>query len=80
MREPKFTPMPEAVLEFEKHLDAQDESDFFPTGFPSHDKALGRATTRKPYSRWRPAVDGKKCLPTRMCTQAVDGRHQGLFL
>jgi replicative DNA helicase len=34
--------MPEAVLEFQKQLDRETENDFFPTGFPSHDRTLGR--------------------------------------
>jgi replicative DNA helicase len=34
--------MADAVRDFAKELDAQSENDFFPTGFPSHDRALGR--------------------------------------
>jgi replicative DNA helicase len=37
-----YTPMPKAVVEFLKELDRQSPNDFFPTGFPSHDNALGR--------------------------------------
>lgn len=40
--DPKFTPMADAVLEFEKQFDQRTENDFFPTGFASHDNALGR--------------------------------------
>lgn len=40
--DPKFLPMNEAVNEFAKSLDARSEDDFFPTGFVSHDIALGR--------------------------------------
>ena len=38
----QYVPMPDAVREFEKEMDRQTEDDFFPTGFPSHDNALGR--------------------------------------
>jgi replicative DNA helicase len=38
----RFIPMPDAVVEFEKQFDAQGQSNFFPTGFNSHDNALGR--------------------------------------
>ena len=34
--------MPDAVVEFEKQFGAQSQSNFFPTGFNSHDNALGR--------------------------------------
>jgi replicative DNA helicase len=40
--DPAYVPMPEAVAEFEKQFDRQGEQDFFPTGFSSHDRALGR--------------------------------------
>jgi len=40
--DPKFTDMPTAIREFQKQLDRETEADFFPTGFPSHDNALGR--------------------------------------
>jgi replicative DNA helicase len=39
---PEYVPMADAVRDFAKELDAQTENDFFPTGFPSHDNALGR--------------------------------------
>jgi replicative DNA helicase len=38
-----YVPMTQAVVEFEKQFDAQSlQSNFFPTGFSSHDNALGR--------------------------------------
>src|SRR5215831_2509239 len=40
--DPTFTPMPEAVSEFQKQFDSENEDDFFPTGFDVHDKVLGR--------------------------------------
>jgi replicative DNA helicase len=40
--DPKFTSMADAVLEFEQSLKERNESDFFPTGFATHDNALGR--------------------------------------
>jgi replicative DNA helicase len=40
--EPNFTSMRDAVLEFEKTFDSQNEYDFFSTGYEAHDKALGR--------------------------------------
>lgn len=40
--EPRFTPMAEAIHEFERQLESQTKDDFFPTGFASHDLALGR--------------------------------------
>jgi replicative DNA helicase len=39
---PHYVPMADAVCDFAKELDAQTETDFFPTGFLSHDRALGR--------------------------------------
>ncbi|MDP2601316.1 MAG: DnaB-like helicase C-terminal domain-containing protein [Deltaproteobacteria bacterium] len=41
-RAPACTPMADAVVEFQKEMDSQTEADFFLTGFPSHDQALGR--------------------------------------
>jgi replicative DNA helicase len=39
----RFIPMPQAVVEFEKQFDPQSrQGNFFPTGFNSHDNALGR--------------------------------------
>jgi replicative DNA helicase len=38
----QYTPMADAVQGFQKQLDSQTEDDFFPTGFRSHDNALGR--------------------------------------
>src|SRR5262245_9427502 len=40
--EPKFVSVSEAILEFAKQFESQTDDDFFPTGFDSHDKALGR--------------------------------------
>ncbi|MBI4529207.1 MAG: DnaB-like helicase C-terminal domain-containing protein [Deltaproteobacteria bacterium] len=40
--EARYVPMADAVRDFGKELDAQGESDFFPTGFQAHDLALGR--------------------------------------
>ena len=40
--DPAYVPMPQAVAEFEKQFDRETEEDFFPTGFASHDNALGR--------------------------------------
>src|SRR5262245_61141511 len=40
--DPKFTSMPDAVLEFEKALERQTEDDFIETGLSSHDRVLGR--------------------------------------
>jgi hypothetical protein len=39
--DPKFTPMPDAVKEFAKSIDDRSEADFFPSGYASHDNALG---------------------------------------
>jgi replicative DNA helicase len=38
----QYVKMPEAMSEFEKQLERQSQADFFPTGFASHDLALGR--------------------------------------
>jgi len=40
--DPRFTPMADAVREFQKQFDSQSAADFFPTGFDSHDQVLGR--------------------------------------
>jgi len=40
--DPKFVTMADAIREFQKQFDSQSEADFFPTGFASHDNALGR--------------------------------------
>jgi replicative DNA helicase len=42
MDDPKFISTVDAVVQFEKRLEAQNENDFVETGFSPHDQTLGR--------------------------------------
>jgi replicative DNA helicase len=78
--DPKFTSMAEAVLEFERQFDNQTEDDFFPTGFDSHDKALGRFRRGQViFVGARPSMGKTAWLLSSAVNQLENGIHVYFF-